>query len=173
MIYEKFIRLVEDHADLLTKNWIKEVKKNPSTEGYRKMTDETLGKRVHDVYKRLGNWILLEEDTLKKTAEHYMRLGRERAAEGLKASEVIYALILSRVVLWRYIVSQGVIGSSLELHQALEFYQKINNFFDKAAYFVLIGFESIKPEEQRKLKEEDFIEKAVNSVTHWFIKDFK
>jgi hypothetical protein len=173
MIYGKFIRLVETHADLLTNTWIKEVKNNPSTTGYKKMYDEILGKRVYDVFKRLGEWIPLEEDTLKKTAEHYMRLGRERAAEGLKASEVIYALILTRVVLWKYIASQGLISSTLELHQALEFYQKINNFFDKAAYFVLVGFESIKPEEQEKLKKDDFIEKAVNSVTHWFIKDFK
>ena len=173
MIYDKFIRLVETHAEVLTGTWIKEVKNNPSTSGYKHLSDETLGNRVYDVYKRLGEWILLEENTLKKTAEHYMRLGRDRAAEGIKASEVIYALILTRVVLWRYIISQGIISSTLELHQALEFYQKINNFFDKAAYFVLVGFESLKPEEQAKLKKEDFIEKAVESVTHWFIKDFK
>jgi len=79
-------------------------------------------------------------------------------------------LILARVVLWRYIVDQGVINSIIDLHQSLEFYQKINNFFDKATYFVAVGFESVSDEEQEKLKQEDFVEKAVKGVTNWFIK---
>lgn len=170
MLYEKFIRLVEDHAEALTKEWIHEIKTNPSTKGYRKIDDAILGVRVFDVYKRLGQWILDEDPSDPKTAEHFIKLGRERAKENLKNSEVIYALILARVVLWRYIIDQGVINSIIDLHQSLEFYQKINNFFDKATYFVAVGFESVSDEEQEKLKQEDFVEKAVKGVTNWFIK---
>ncbi len=170
MLYEKFIRLVEDHAEALTKEWIHEIKTNPSTKGYRKIDDAILGVRVFDVYKRLGQWIMNADPSDPKTAEHFIKLGRERAKENLKNSEVIYALILARVVLWRYIVDQGVINSIIDLHQSLEFYQKINNFFDKATYFVAVGFESVSDEEQEKLKQEDFVEKAVKGVTNWFIK---
>jgi hypothetical protein len=173
MLYEKFIRLVEEHAEQLTKSWIKEVKNNPSTIGYKKMSDQLLDTRVYDVYKRLGNWVLQKDPSDKNTAEHFMKLGRERASEGLRASEVIYALILSRVVLWKYIINQGVINSAMDMQQALGFYQKVNNFFDKAAYFVAVGFESIHLEDQEKLKKEDFVEKAVKGVTKWFIKDLK
>ena len=170
MLYEKFIRLVEDHAEALTKEWIHEIKTNPSTKGYRKIDDAILGVRVFDVYKRLGQWIMNADPSDPKTAEHFIKLGRERAKENLKNSEVIYALILARVVLWRYIVDQGVINSIIDLHQSLEFYQKINNFFDKATYFVAVGFESVSDEEQEKLKQEDFVDKAVKGVTNWFIK---
>ena len=170
MLYEKFIRLVEDHAEALTKEWINEIKTNPSTKGYRKIDDAILGVRVFDVYKRLGQWIMNADPRDPNTAEHFIKLGRERAKENLKNSEVIYALILARVVLWRYIVDQGVINSIIDLHQSLEFYQKINNFFDKATYFVAVGFESVRDEEQEKLKQEDFVEKAVKGVTNWFIK---
>jgi len=170
MLYEKFIRLVEDNAEALTKEWIKEIKSNPSTKGYRKLDEAILGVRVFDVYRRLGEWIMNAEPNDPKTAEHFLKLGRERAGENLKTSEVIYALILARVVLWRHIVSQGVITSSLDLHQSLQFYQHVNNFFDKATYFVAVGFESLNKEEQEKLKKDDFVEKAVQSVTGWFIK---
>ncbi len=170
MLYEKFIRLVEDHAEALTKEWIHEIKTNPSTKGYSNIDDAVLGIRVYDVYRRLGEWIMNADPSDPKTAEHFIKLGRERARENLKNSEVIYALILARVVLWRYIVNQGVINSILDLHQSLEFYQKINNFFDKATYFVAVGFESVNKEEQEKLKQEDFVEKAVKGVTNWFIK---
>jgi len=143
MLYEKFIRLVEDHAEKLTKEWIKEIKSNPSTVGYRNIDDAILGVRIFDVYRRLGDWIMNAEPNDPNTAEHFIKLGRERAGEKLKNSEVIYALILARVVLWRYIVEHEVITSSIELHQSLEFYQKVNNFFDKAAYFVAVGFVNI------------------------------
>ncbi len=170
MLYEKFILLVEDHAEALTKEWIKEIKTNPSTVGYRKLDDAILGARIYYVYRRLGEWVMNADPSDPKTAEHFIKLGRERANEKLKNSEVIYALILARVVLWRYIVDHGIIASTIDLHQSLEFYQKINNFFDKATYFVAVGFESVSRDEQEKLKKEDFVEKAVKGVTNWFIK---
>ena len=171
MLYEKFIRLVEDHAEELTKEWINEIKSNPSTVGYRKVADAVLGVRVYDVYRRLGKWIMNADPNDPKTAEHFIKLGRERAGEELKNSEVIYALILARVVLWRYIVNQGVINSSIDLHQSLQFYQHVNNFFDKAAYYVAVGFENVDKKDHEKLKENDFVGKTVNSITGWFIKN--
>lgn len=170
MLYEKFIRLVEDHAEALTKEWINEIKTNPSTIGYRKVDDEILGVRIFDIYKRLGSWVMNADLGDIKTAEHFIKLGRERAAENLKNSEVIYALILARVVLWRYIVEHGIISTAIDLHQSLEFYQKINNFFDKAVYFVAVGYESLEKKEQEKLKNEALVEQAVKSIANWFIK---
>jgi hypothetical protein len=171
MLYEKFIRLVEDHAEELTKEWIKEIKNNPSTAGYRNIDDAILGVRIFDVYRRLGEWIMNADPNDPITAEHFIKLGRERAGEKIKNSEVIYALILARVVLWRYIIEHQVISTAIELHQLLEFYQKVNNFFDKAAYFVAVGFESIGKDEQKKLEENGFVGKAVQGVTGWFIKN--
>jgi len=168
MLYEKFIRLVEDHAESLTQEWIKEVKTNTCTTGYSKIEDAILGVRVFDVYKRLGEWIMNTDPADPKTAEHFIKLGRERANEKLKNSEVVYALILARVVLWRHIVGQGIINSTMDMYQSLEFYQKVNNFFDKAVYFVAVGFESVNNNDQEKLKKDDFVDKAVKGVTGWF-----
>jgi hypothetical protein len=168
MLYAKFTRLVEEHAEFLTNKWLKEVKSHPATTGYRKIPDKILTNRLFDVYKRLGSWLLDEDPGYQKCAEHYMNLGKERENEGITISEVIYALILSRVVLWNYIVEYGLINSSLDLQHALDFYSKMNNFFDKAMYFATIGFESAT-NKKIKHKEEDFIEKSVNAITKWFI----
>lgn len=169
MLYQKFITLVEDHAELLTKNWIYEVKNNPSTGGYKNMSDELLGKRVFNVYHRLGNWLLTDEPNVKESANHFIQLGKERASEGLKVSEVIYALILARVELWQFILKEGIINSTFDYQMALDFYQKLNNFFDKAIYFVAVGFESEKEPEKEKITTDDFIEKSVSAITHWII----
>ena len=129
MLIGKFIRLVEDHADQLTKLWIEEVRSNPSTSGYREFSDEVLGKRIFDVYKRLGDWLLKDDPKDRRTAEHFMNLGRERAAEKLKVSEVIYALILGRVVMCRFIDTHGLINSALEIHKGAGIQQKSDGFF--------------------------------------------
>ncbi|MBU2492004.1 MAG: RsbRD N-terminal domain-containing protein [Bacteroidetes bacterium] len=171
MLYQKFIRLVEDHAEQLTKIWLKEVKKNPSTKSYKNLSDKELSRRIYDVYLRFGNWVLQNDPLDKKVAEHYMNLGKERAAEGIQLSEVIYALILSRVVMWKYISDQGVITSSFDCQQALEFYKIVTSFFDKAVYFVAAGYETTKHIHVDEPKGKDFVEKAVKSITGWLIKE--
>ena len=171
MLIGKFIRLVEDHADQLTKTWIKEVRSNPSTKNYRDFSDEVLGKRIYDVYKRLGNWLLNDDPADKKTAEHFMNLGYERAAEGFKVSEVIYALILSRVTLCRFVDTHGLINSPLEIQKAQEFTRRVTAFFDKATYFVALGYESSHTKEHDKTKKGEHIEKAIGSITKWIIKE--
>ena len=81
---------------------------NPSTIRYRKVDEAIIGIRVFDVYLRLDDWIMKAEPNDPKTAEHFMKLGRERSIENQKNSEVIHALILARVVLCRYIVDKAV-----------------------------------------------------------------
>lgn len=173
MYRSKFVSLVEDHAELLTQRWLDEVKTNPSTAGYKKLSDEVLSRRVYDVYKRLGEWMLQEQSGYKQTAQHFIELGRDRAKEGLHVSEVVYAFILTRVILWKYVVSAGLIDTTLDFHQALDFYQKVTNFFDKAEYFVAVGYETLEPREQQKLDNENFVEEAVKSVMNWFVKEDK
>ncbi|MDZ7764592.1 MAG: RsbRD N-terminal domain-containing protein [Melioribacteraceae bacterium] len=170
MLYQKYIRLVEDHADQLTRKWSTEVRNNPSTPGYKKIPEHQLNERVYDVFKRLGDYLLQDEPDFKKTAEHFIKLGRERAKEGMKVSEVIYALILERVVIWNFIVEEGIISSTLDLHEALGFYMRINNFFDKAVYFIAKGFENVHLSEVEVNRESEVVNKSVDAVMRWFIK---
>lgn len=173
MLHEKFIGIVETHAELLTRNWIKEVKTNPLTPSYRNLSDDVLHATVYDVYLRLSRWLQNDETTYRETADHYLRLGRARAESGVKLSEVIYAVILSRVELLNYIRNQGIINNSIDMWRALEFFHKINSFFDKVLYFVSSGYESVHMDEKEVFKEKGFFDKVVNSFAHWMIKDVK
>lgn len=171
MLIDKFIHLVEDHADQLTKLWIEEIRSHPSTKGYREFSDEILRKRIFDVYHRLGNWLLDDDPSDKRTAEHFMDLGRERTEEKIRVSEVIYALILARVVITKFVGSQSLINSPIEIQQAQEFTNRLTVFFDKAAYFVAVGYETRTPEEKEKLKKDEFVVKAIDSIANWIITD--
>jgi hypothetical protein len=170
MLYAKYIRLVEEHAEKLTAQWISEVKTNSATLQYRKFSDRELHKRVYDVYERLGAWLLGDEKETSKIGEHYLRLGRARAEEGIKLSEVTYALILTRVILWKYILSQGMIDTFFDIQRAFEFYQKVVSFFDKAVYLVATGYESSGQLTEEQFENPRLVNEAVKSVTRWFIK---
>lgn len=171
MIYERFIRLVEEHADDLITSWIKEVRNNPSTPGYKNIPEAVLKSRVFDVYQRLGNWLNDEDPKYTAVANHFVKLGLERSAEGIKGSEITYAVILARVVLWKYVMDQIVIHGALDLQQALDFYQRVNNFFDKAIYFIAVGVEKSQQKGGPKEVEEDFVEKSVSAIAKWIIRD--
>lgn len=170
MLYRKYIQLIEDHAEQLTRKWSEEVKNNPSTPGYKNMPNNLLDKRVYDVFRKMGEYLMQDDPDFGRTAEHFIKLGRDRAREGLKVSEVIYALILERVVMWNFIVEEGLISTSFDLHEALGFYNKINNFFDKAVYFVSKGFESAHLKDEEIIRGSEFVNKSVDAVMRWFIK---
>lgn len=147
MLYNRFIRLIENHAESLTKSWVQEVKTNEATKSYRNFSDATLHDSVYNIYSRLGYWLKKEESTLEDIAEYFVMLGREREKQGFKLSEVIYSIILARVELWNYVSNQGVIEDGMELQRALEFSQRLNYFFDKAIYFSTVGFETASEDE--------------------------
>lgn len=170
MLYNRFVRIVEEHAEALTKSWIKEIKGNPSTPSYRGIADKELHDKVHDVYRRLGHWIT-ERASMKEVAEHFMLLGRQRALQGIRQSEVIYALILSRVELWRYVKGQGIINDAMDLNRALEFFDRITYFYDKAIYFVSAGYENTEVSEEKLLEQGGMFEKIVKSFEAWVISE--
>jgi hypothetical protein len=170
MLYSRYIRLVEEHAEKLTSQWITEVKSNSATLQYRQFSDQELHNRIFDVYERLGVWLMGEEKETARIGKHFLRLGRTRAEEGIKLSEVTYSLILSRVILLKYILSQGMIDTFFDIQLALEFYQKVVAFFDKAVYLVATGYESLGELSKEEFANPKLVSEAVNSVTRWFIK---
>ncbi len=139
-ISAKLIDLIENNANQLTQNWLKDVQHHPATPTYHTYDQRKLFDRAFDVYSRLGKWIS-EETTEDMIAEHYAALGNQRRREGFALSEVIQALILTRRHLWLKVLSEGLIDSAMELYQALELYNRIIRFFDQATLFAAQGYE--------------------------------
>jgi hypothetical protein len=171
MLYNRFIRVIEDHAESLTRSWIREIKSNPSTGNYAKLSDEELHNNVYDIYRKLGYWIKKEESSLREIAEHFAVLGRQRAKEGFKLSEVLYGIILGRVELWRYIMNEGLVNDPIDLNRALEFWNRISYFFDKAVYFTTVGFENTDLSEEELAKKGGFFDTVFESFNIWLIKE--
>ncbi len=139
MLSAWLIRMIETHAEDLTREVLNDLGSNPRTPSFQRLSrDETHG-RLYDLYHNLGRWLGEQSDAVVQAA--YAPLGRTRHAEGIPLSEAIYATILVKEHLRNYIRRAAAVDSAVELYQEAELNLMIGHFFDKALYFTVKGYE--------------------------------
>ena len=139
MLSDSLVQMIEDHAEKLTHSLVNDLKSNKRTTHYHHLTGDELHRRTYDVYRHLGHWIASKTEEAIESS--YTELAKTRYAEGIPLSEVVYALILAKYHLREYIRFSGLSDSAMELHRELELQQLIGQFFDKAIYYTVRGFE--------------------------------
>ena len=139
MLSKRLVKMVEDHAEPLTRGLIVDLKQNPRTSEYHKLSDAEIHRRVYAVYHNLGEWLGSETEDLVEA--HYSSLGKRRALESVPLSQVLYALIQTKAHLFDYVRTAGVIDSAMELYQLQELRRLVDNFFDKAVYYTACAYE--------------------------------
>lgn len=138
-VSRKLVDLIEKNAQELTKAYLREVKRHPGMPTYQSFSDQEVYDRAYLVFSQLGRWISfeLESDEMKK---YWIGLGRKRHQEEFALPEIFLSLCLIRKQLWNKIQSEGVLDNALDLYQALELYNRIVTFFDRALYYAIIGY---------------------------------
>jgi hypothetical protein len=139
MLSDRLVRMIEQHADELTRALVEDLRSNPRTASYHRLSRETIHNRTYHVYKDLGLWLSskAEEDI----EANYTELGKQREAEGIPLSEVVYALTLTKYHLRDYIRVSGLADSAIDLYQALELQRLVGQFYDKAVYYTVRAYE--------------------------------
>jgi hypothetical protein len=138
MLSMRLVKMIEDHAEDLTRGVVGDLEVNPRTPAYGELPREALYRRVHEVFRDFGQWLEYKPD---ETMERwYGELGKKRREEGIHLAEVVYALTLTKQHLQDYIRSAGLVDSAMELYQEMELQRLINRFFDKAVYYCVQGY---------------------------------
>lgn len=140
MLSARLIRMIEDHAEELTRGVVEDLRRNPRTPAYHRLSTGELHDRAYTVYRNLGGWIGEKDESAVEAA--YAALGRTRRAEGIALSEVVFALCRLKEHLRDYVLSAGMAASAVELYQEEELNLLIDRFFDKAVYHTVRGWES-------------------------------
>lgn len=138
MLSSRLVRMIEDHADQITHALLNDLQSNPRTPTYNALSRDELHRRVYEVYRNLGRWLVHESDESIETA--YTELGKIRFAEDVPLSEVVYALILTKSHMRDYIRTSALLDSAVELYQEKELQELIAQFFDKAIYFTVQAY---------------------------------
>jgi len=139
MLSIRLMQMIEDHAEGLTREIVKDLQTNPRTPHYHRLTYEELHYRAYSVYRNLGHWVSqLSEEPI---AAKYADLAIRRYAEGVPLEEVVFALTSTKTHLYAYVQSSGLMDSAVELHQERELRRLVGNFFDKAIYYAVKEYE--------------------------------
>lgn len=139
MLSARLVKMIEDHAEELTRGVLSDLASNHRTPSYHKVSREELHRRAYDVYHNLGRWV--GDKTEESVEAAYDSLGRRRFSDGVPLSEVVFALMLTKNHLRDYVRSAGLVGSAVDLYQEEELNLLVGRFFDKAIYYTVRGYE--------------------------------
>jgi len=139
MLSIRLVQMIEDHAEELTRELIKDLQSNPRTPHYHHLTYDELHYRTYAVYRNLSHWVSQRSE--EPIAANYADMANRRYAEGVPLEEIVFALTSTKNHLHDYVLSTGVMDSAVELHQERELRRLVANFFDKAIYYTVRAYE--------------------------------
>ena len=159
MLGARLLQLIQAHAGPLTRDVVNDLMTNERTPTFRRLNAADVDTRVSAVFYGLGKWLGdQDEDAVR---DEYEEMGRTRFRQGVPVSELIYALILTKAHLRRYIREHGLVDFAgdrvapqellpLELHSIQDFNYQVGEFFDRALYHLARGFEAEAREAARR-----------------------
>jgi hypothetical protein len=151
MLGPRLLLLIQSHAGALTTETLHDLTTNERTPTFRRLRRPELESRVALLFNSLAKWI---GDPSEAAVRHeYEEMGSTRFREGVPVSELLYAIILTKKHLRRYIREHGLVDFEgdritpdellpLELHSVQELNYQVGEFFDRALYYLLRGYES-------------------------------
>jgi len=139
MLALRLVRLIESHADQLSRDLIHRLEHDPRCFELRKVPKEELIRRSYEIYRHLSDWVLQKsEHELEHT---YRELGVRRAAQEVALSQVLYAILATKEQLWKFLQDEGVVTNPVELFGEMELFRLVDQFFDKAVCYMAAGYE--------------------------------
>ena len=150
MLSVRLIKLIETHAESLTREVVEDLLTNENTPAFRRIPKTELEPRVFAFYQNLGNWI--GNPNVDAVRAEYEEWGRIRFRQGIPVSEIVYSLILTKRHLRRYIRENAFVIFSgdrvtpgelipFELYNMQELNYAVGDFFDNALYYLTRGAE--------------------------------
>jgi len=140
MLAMRLVRLIEAHADQLSQSLTRRLEGDPHCAGLRKVPPEELSARSYEIFSHLADWLLYK--TEHELARVYTEIGTRRAKQGVTFSHVLYAITSTKEQLWVFLQDEGVVTKPVELFAEMELFRLLDQFFDKALYYLATGYES-------------------------------
>ena len=142
MLAMRLVRLIETHADRLSHSLTRRLENDPHCAELRKVPREELEARSYEIFSHLTEWLLYKTEHDLERA--YTELGVRRAKQMVALSHVLYAVTATNEQLWAFLQDEGVVTKPVELFAEMELFRLLDQFFDKALYYLATGYESVR-----------------------------
>lgn len=141
MIALRFVRLIEAHSDALAESMLFKLRSSArSSDLLDRVPESELRDRVREIYRNLSDWLLNKTDADIKRV--YLQLGCRRAGQGVSISSLCWSIMATRENLWDFLQSQAMRESAIQLLGELELLRLLDQFYDRAIYYALLGHET-------------------------------
>lgn len=144
MMLYRLVRMIETHSDALAACLLDRVQNAEATRDYGKVSPQELKQRVYEIYRHLGDWLITK--TQADLERYYLAIGARRALQGVPLSQVAWAIILTKEILWEFINKEITIDRPVEVFGEMETLQLLDQFFDRAIYYAAVGYERMVAE---------------------------
>jgi hypothetical protein len=135
----RLVKLIEAHSGELCRDLTEQIGKSGRTSDFRRIPAQELRLAASEVYRNLGEWLLQKTET--DIAARFRAVAGRRAAEGIRLHQFVWALLLSRDHLWHFLRHQSFADNVVALYGELELQRLLNQFFDRALYYAVLGYE--------------------------------
>jgi hypothetical protein len=151
MLGARLLQLIQSHSGPLSREVVEDLMTNQRTPAFRRLNTADVETRVAAVFYGLGKW--LDDADHEAVRDEYEEMGRTRFRQGVPVSELVYALVITKSHLRRYIREHGLVDFAgdrvapqellpLELHSIQDFNYRVGEFFDRALYHLARGYEA-------------------------------
>lgn len=140
MIALRLVHLIESHSDQLAGSMLHKLEKSRRAADLRcKVPQQEIRERSYEVYRNLSDWLLTK--TEEDVERVYKRLGRRRAEQGVALSALCWGIMMIERNLWDFLELEGMREKPLEILGSLELLHLLDQFFEKAVYYAVLGYE--------------------------------
>jgi hypothetical protein len=154
MVAERLVELIEIQAVRLAADVAQDLTTNTRTTGFRSVNRGELEERLFNLLHHLGDWI--SDRRSEKVQLEFADWGRRRFNQGIPISQIVFAIIVLKQHLRRYVREHGLVEASfprvegdyvlpMHLHSLQELNTQIGLFFDEALYHLALGYERVTP----------------------------
>jgi len=142
MVGSRLVHLIERHAEELATGLTAKLRQSELTSDFGKIPAEELQRTTAELYRNLGEWLLRK--TEKDIEHHFVSIARHREGEGIRLPQFVWAVVMSRNHLYQFLVGEAFADSIFELYSELELQQLLNQFFERAIYYGVLGYEEAR-----------------------------
>ncbi len=139
MLGGHLVRLIERHSEQLADGLIKKLRNSDRTVEFRKIPQEELKTGAREIYDNLSDWLLTKTES--DIEIRYTHLGARRASQGVPIAQFVWAVMLSKEHLFAFLQREAFAEGPVQLYSELELVQLLDQFFDRALYYAVVGYQ--------------------------------
>ena len=139
LLSDELVNAVQANSKKIIDLWLNDIVSNPSTKTYQRVDRQDLLTKATFIIGQFEAWLKGKKRESELKA-FYNDLGLQRKKDGVPIEELVSSLSLLKKHIWMFTYSFGVWEKAVDMYRMFELGERLVYFFDKAAYYTVIGY---------------------------------